>query len=51
MIKSSFPFCDSDQIAMLTCWRYANDNDINKKCDVFAILDILARHGQVGQKN
>ena len=35
----------------LTCWRYANGNDIKKKkCDVFAILDILARHGKVGQK-
>jgi hypothetical protein len=22
-----------------------------KKCDVFAIVDILARHGKVGQKN
>jgi hypothetical protein len=31
----------------LTCWRYANGNDIIKKCDVFAILDIFARHGKV----
>jgi hypothetical protein len=24
---------------------------LKKKCDVFAMLDILARHGKVGQKN
>jgi hypothetical protein len=35
----------------LTCWRYANGNDRKEKCDVFAILDILARHGKVGKKN
>jgi hypothetical protein len=35
----------------LTCWPYANGNDIKEKCDVFAILDILAIHGKVGQQN